>query len=165
MTLTLLNWIARGLAVVFCSAAIVIGTTGILAKSDTNIPAAKPASSSESISSAHFDFAKLEQLAPFVDTSLRAPLYDPPPAPPPEKPAPPPLKVAFKLVGTVAEGNQRRAILSGPNGDIEIRGVGETLTIQVGGLVLEQVAETQVLVRSPSHPEPSIITLDSGETN
>lgn len=109
------------------------------------------------------EFVTLEQMASFTERRLRAPLYDPPPPPAVVKPAPPPLKLSFKLIGTVVEGNQSRALLEGANGEIEIRAVGETITLQAGGLVLEQVAADQVFLKSPSQRNPLILSLDSGE--
>jgi len=105
-------------------------------------------------------FASMEDLAPLLDQPLRAPLYDPPPPPPPVKEAPPPLRLTFKLVGTIVEGDQSRALLSNAEGDIEIRGVGETITLQPGGIVVEQISTEQVLLKSPTQAHPIPLTIE-----
>ncbi len=89
-------------------------------------------------------------LAKLADQRLRAPLYDPPPLPPPAPkkviPLAPP-RVDLQLIGTMIEKDRSRAVLAAPGGRTEIRGEGETITSVPGEIVVVGVSANQVTLR------------------
>ena len=84
---------------------------------------------------------------------LRAPLYDPPPAPAPTKkqsvPAAPPRqsKLDLTLVGTIIEKNGSVAILSDASGEFDVKGIGELLELTPPGVTVESIESEQVTLQ------------------
>lgn len=84
--------------------------------------------------------------------SLRGPLYDPEPTPPsPPKPRPPTVprssekpKFNLSLVGTIIESNNSLAIIADPDGQFDVKAVGETLELAPAGIVITSIQAEQV---------------------
>ena len=83
---------------------------------------------------------------------LRAPLYDHEPKPPPAaKPAPPPQqrqkatpKLNLTLVGTIIEAENSLAIIADPNGQFDVKGIGEILEVDPAGIAVANIEAEQV---------------------
>lgn len=83
---------------------------------------------------------------------LRAPLYDPEPAPPvstkpvvPAAPRPKPEpKLNLTLVGTIIESDKSLAIIADANGQFDVKGVGDTLEIDPDGIAITNIKSEQV---------------------
>lgn len=83
---------------------------------------------------------------------LRAPLYDPPPAPVPTKEqpvpaAPPQPQLDLTLVGTIIEENRSIAILSDASGQFDVKGIGESLELTPPGVTVESIESEQVTLQ------------------
>ena len=104
------------------------------------------------------DIPSFDALEPLVAQRLRAPLYDPPPSPPPTEPPPAPVRVDWKLVGTVLEPGRNKAILTSPEGKTYFREVGDLIAEQPAEMYLESVSERDAVLRI-TKPRVTEVTL------
>lgn len=96
--------------------------------------------------------------------SLRAPLYDPPPAPPKAptnvrpvkrpKPTPPP-RLNLTLVGTIIDPDQSLAIVADADGNFDVKGVGDSLELQPAGVQIGHI-EAEVITLQYQGKEETI---------
>lgn len=102
--------------------------------------------------------------------SLRAPLYDPPPAPPRPEPkvttAPSPRptpkrsepKLGLTLVGTIMDSRQSVAIVADDQGGVDVKGIGQTLDLKPDGVTIQAIQSQQITLRYQG--KESVVHLD-----
>ena len=90
----------------------------------------------------------LPQLSSFAKVwyvPLQRPVFDPPPPPPPVVVKPDPPAVRVKLLGTVVERNQPKAMLRLPSGRMAILAAGEVFDNEPGTAAIQEVQSKQVV--------------------
>src|SRR5882724_8861719 len=102
---------------------------------------------SSGVARAEKDHATLEAFAQVWDKPLRAPLVDPPSATQPAVAAvattAPANVSAFRLAGTIVERGHNYALLITPDGQVDLKGVGE----KSSGADVDAVSERSVTLR------------------
>lgn len=99
-----------------------------------------------------------EELQRVWSRPLRQPLFDPPPAAPVVvKTTPPPLPA--KLLGTIEESGQSKALFAMKGGSMEIRGVGEKLGEDASAAEIVSIEQERVVVKY--HGQSITLTLEA----
>jgi len=89
----------------------------------------------------------LSQFKPLWKKRLRLPLYDPPPPKPKVVKVKPPPPLKTKLLGTMIEPGNSRAMLSTPRGAVELKGVGDVIDTETPPAKVVTIEPNRVVVR------------------
>ena len=131
------------------SAGMVYWSASAIDESESVLPSSQPSPTAGSKTTEKTEF---KITATMTQRKLRAPLYDPEPAPPvstkPVAPAPPrpkpEPKLDLTLVGTIIESDKSLAIIADANGQFDVKGVGDILEIAPDGIAIANIKSEQV---------------------
>ncbi len=131
------------------SAAVIYWSVSAIGESKPVLPEVQSGPTTDSNTTEKTD---LKITAAMTQRQLRAPLYDPEPAPPvstkpvaPAVPRPKPEpKLNLTLVGTIIESNNSLAIIADANGQFDVKGVGDILQVDPDGVAIASIKSEQV---------------------